>query len=303
MNEEKNYSNNTERENLRRLIVKKQSVDERMYAVIRELIRPIAAIDGITADEATSLFFSTLELLPTEEADYPIYEKNNSVTERTVRLTACVCFDELTGKKRKISDYFRTNIQEAGNGIIAYSKNTLSDRAYKVFAKHVTSARVLYPSDFTAVCEAVYYEKAEYCILPLENSTDGRLSGFYNLISKYELFVCMCTDIYNAEGDGYTRFALCKKEHFPIIPHKKDTHMYGEFMITPNDNNSVCDILFGVDYLGARVVKADCVPAFGDSEYCMYVTLDCNESELFRVIMYFSIEQIRYLPVGVYSIV
>ena len=108
MNEEKNYSNNTERENLRRLIVKKQSVDERMYAVIRELIRPIAAIDGITADEATSLFFSTLELLPTEEADYPIYEKNNSVTERTVRLTACVCFDELTGKKRKISDYFRT---------------------------------------------------------------------------------------------------------------------------------------------------------------------------------------------------
>lgn len=303
MNEEKNFDNDTELENLRRLLIKRQSVDERMYAVIRELVRPIANIDGITPVEAISLLRGALRLLPMSEVDYPVYEKNTTITERLVKLCAYICFDELTNKKRRLADYFPVSKTETESGVIAYSKNALSDKAYRSFARHVPSARVSYGSDFTSVCEAVYYEKAEYCILPLENSTDGRLNGFYNLILKYELFVCLCTDIYNDDGEGYTRFALCKKDRSPFGTHRRENQLYGEFFITPNDDYSVSDILFCADYLGVKGVKVDCMPTFGDSEYGMYATFDCKESELFRFLLFFEAEQIRYSAIGIYTII
>ncbi len=93
---------------------------------------------------------------------------------------------------------------------VSYMRNSYADEAYARFSGRMSEPKVIYGHDFAEVCENVYYEKSKYCILPVENSTDGRLAGFRRLIIKYGLKTVMITRVETAEGEA-TVFALLKK--------------------------------------------------------------------------------------------
>ncbi len=302
MNEENLFQNNADKENLLRLLLKRQSIDERAYAIVRELVRPLVSEGGnLTLDTAREMFNRTMQLSEYAPADFPGYEKQNYINSMITRLTACMCIDELSHNKHHLSDFLPASPPVQG-GVIAYLKNQLADKAYKSFSKHVQSARVAYPTDFNGVCEAVYYEKADYCILPIENSNDGRLNGFYNLIEKYELFICLCTDVYSPDASAYTKFALCQKSHSPFSIHKRECDYYAELLITPDVENSLSGILFCADFLNVKTIKTECMPAmYSENDYNMYVTFCGKERDLYRLLMFFALQQVRYSYIGIYT--
>lgn len=170
---------------------------------------------------------------------------------------------------------------------IAYLKNSLADSAYDMFAAEFSDPSVLYASDFESVCEAVYDEKAGYCILPIESSSDGRLAGFYGLIDKYELKIALCCRVLSRDGESSTAFVLCSR--FPRVEKLTGTRllevqirhdgallrrllnvasMYGletcrcETLPSPDGNvdsvqfsgedSGVCDLLYWLFLTGAR---------------------------------------------------
>ncbi len=290
-------------ENLLRLLLKKQSVDERIYAVLRETMGIIAK-DGSFKDENTVQAFNGCLDIELPFADYPEYQKTAEINRKLLRLTACSVLDDTKAGKRKLGDFLSEDKSTSNGGDVAYLKNTLSDKAYKLFSKYLLSAQSAYMSDFNSVCEAVYDGKADYCILPIENSTDGRLGGFYSLISKYELFVCLCADIVSNDGNMRTRFALCKKNASLVQYHKKNGLYYTELIVTPSEENSMSDILFYADFFGVHTVKTDCVPTpYSDGEYNMYVTFSADEKKLVKLFLFFATEQIRYSTVGIYTLI
>lgn len=59
-----------------------------------------------------------------------------------------------------------------------------------MFSKALGELRAIYVASFRESCEAVYHERAEYCILPLEDASDGLLLPFRRMLLKYDLAVC-----------------------------------------------------------------------------------------------------------------
>ncbi len=297
------FNQTTEKENLSRLLLKKQSIDERVYAILREMMRVVSHGEDIRNEEFSHIFEKSLSV-ELSCADFPEYEKTAAVNQKLLHLTACSVLDDTAAGKRKISDFLLEDKNTTDGGKIAYLKNPLSDKAYTLFSKHLVSPESFPMTDFNSACEAVYDGKTDYCILPLENSTDGRLSGFYNLISKYELFVCLATDIMSNDGNVRTRFALCKKNTSVFHCSKKDPLWYTELLIRPNGENTIADILFYADFFGVQTVKTDCTPSdYSDKEYNMYVTFISNEKKLVKLLMFFAIEQIGYSVIGIYTVI
>jgi len=78
---------------------------------------------------------------------------------------------------------------------VAYLRNTYTDTAFETFSTVLRSAASTYYSDFPGVCEALYYDRATACILPLENSSDGKLLRFYSLLTRYDLRIAYVTSV------------------------------------------------------------------------------------------------------------
>ena len=88
-----------------------------------------------------------------------------------------------------------------------YFRTPVSDRAYSLFSKKYKGLGAMYASDFKTVCEDVYYDRADACILPLESSDDGLIMSFRNMLLKYELTITSIVTIGIGE-DKYQTIAL-----------------------------------------------------------------------------------------------
>lgn len=99
---------------------------------------------------------------------------------------------------------------ERSLGKISYIRNKYTERAFDRFAKLIEDAKVLHADSFEDSCMDVYNGICEYCILPTENSVDGRLSAFGKLIEKYDLHIAATTTI--PDGESYTEVALLARD-------------------------------------------------------------------------------------------
>lgn len=78
---------------------------------------------------------------------------------------------------------------------ISYLRSPTSDRAFKIFSEQYPDLSASYGADFKSICEDVYSERADACILPLESSESGLLISFRTLALKYELSVYAACNI------------------------------------------------------------------------------------------------------------
>lgn len=144
---------------------------------------------------------------------------------------------------------------------IAYLRNTYTDTAFETFAMVLRNAAPTYYSDFPGVCEALYYDRATACILPLENSSDGKLLRFYSLLTKYDLRIAYVTSVTAHETDVTTRYALLRRS--VSVPHPEDTDslgMYMEFRMIADEDIPLFRILSAADAYHLSLTRVDSVP-------------------------------------------
>ena len=148
---------------------------------------------------------------------------------------------------------------------IAYLRNTYTDSAFDAFAHVLRGAAGTYYSDFPGVCEALYYDRATACILPLENSSDGKLLRFYSLLTKYDLRIAYVTSVTAYDTDVTTRFALLRRS--VSVPHPEETDyidLYMECRILSDEDLPLSRILSAADAYHLILTRIDTVP--GPSE-------------------------------------
>ena len=78
---------------------------------------------------------------------------------------------------------------------VSYLRSPMTDRAFNVFSEKLGTLSAAYGADFRSICEDVYYERSDACILPLENSSDGLLMSFRRPLLKYELYIRAVCDV------------------------------------------------------------------------------------------------------------
>lgn len=180
-----------------------------------------------------------------------------------------------TGMLRNRADVWHiagADTDNDGADSIAYVRNVYSDAAYDIFGRRLRAPTVIYCENFESACEAVYDGSAGYCILPTENTTDGRLAGFSRLISKYELKTRLACEIPSSDGSSYTRLSLMARGISE--PHSgKDGAMFS-FTFTPSRRYPLRNILCDAEMFGIQMYRIDSMPlSYSQSEYSYHITL------------------------------
>ncbi len=189
-----------------------------------------------------------------------------------------------------------------GSRTVAYLKNQYSDTAYGIFSSVLDASDSICPTDFNGVCEAVYYGRARYCILPVESSVDGSLSGFRRLTEKYELCPVLSCFVPSREGDVTTRFTLFSKNVERIRVTSRGAKEYFSFRLNAPDDRALLDTVRCLRFCSLRLVRIDSSTVAWDAgRYSLTLTAECSGGDLPALLCYLSLEVPEYSPVGLYT--
>ena len=197
----------------------------------------------------------------------------------------------------------------AMRGLVAYQQNILTDEAYLRFAERLLRPRADYHTSFSSVCEQVYNGLCEYCILPLENSQDGKLLRFYSLIEKYELKILYTCDVTASDKRQTTTFGLCCRAiNFPSPSLYSQEHeeLRLEFIFrTDSESLSLCDVLSAAHACSLRLIRTDCLPRTDDeimvgASYPFILSFDATSGDLRTFLVFLAADPSLCLPLGIY---
>ena len=185
------------------------------------------------------------------------------------------------------------------HGKIALVRNRYTEEALDRFSVAMIGAKPSYAASFSDACEEVYTGSSEFCILPLENTENGRLFGFYALLDRYELRICAAHEL-EAEP-GRIRYALIGKGLPNRLP--KQLRWNFECSVATEIGTSPADILQTASELSARLLKIDSLPVlYDDGLQRFYFTFDTDRANALALDLYLSMEHARYTPIGLYPV-
>ncbi len=156
----------------------------------------------------------------------------------------------------------------AAKGRIAYMAGALADKAYMRFSNYIPECRAAVFHSFADACEEVRGGLCQYCILPLEGSSEGKLMGFLKLILKYSLQIIAVCDVKAVGGasEDVTRFGLLrlaedenKVTPSPIAAQEPSVSYLELLHVTAVPSYS--EIMAAADFCGLTLRRTDTLPA------------------------------------------
>ncbi len=284
-------------ENLREITHRMEMLGEQDLAHICELA---AEITG-DIEDGPDLAASIRDILPNEpELSAPLLFG----AERTRRqVLLCMELQKQLQKKREIHPemFFPEpdELDEAALSCIAYQRSSYADTAYLQFAKQLALPRAHYAHSFQEACEAVFNGLCEYCILPIESSSEGLLNSFSRLIDRYRLKIAATCDIL-ADASRTTRFALLQRDMLPLLKDPKSTRFF-EFSFALNDAISPGAILQAAELCGMRPVRLDSHPqGDGLSHTHVHCVIRIGDGALSAFLLYLAMQVPEHEPIGIY---
>lgn len=201
--------------------------------------------------------------------------------------------------------FLASEIPSSSLSRIAYVKNNFTEKAFWAFSSSLSSPKALYATSFENACEEVYNGAAQYCILPIENSTDGKLIGFYSLIDKYDLKIFSVCNIEYNDSSSSTKFALLKRSLEPPVESAfTDEKTFLEISYTHSDSVSILDVLNAAGVFGLHLIKIDsAMLEYGEDQYKFYSVFSASRNQILDFLVFLHIYTPEFLPIGVYKYV
>ncbi len=184
-------------------------------------------------------------------------------------------------------------------GRIAYVRNRRSDGMFLNISRGVKGARAHYRSSFSEACEAVNDGKCEYCLLPVENNTDGKLYSFYALLDRYELKIRETVTSGNEDGGETVTFALAGKS----LAAREGSCQRLEFSVIRDSGALLRDIITAADTLGGSVTTVGTQPvAYDEGRKRFFFSVDFPENvSPLPMALYVALEYPKATPLGLYA--
>ena len=150
---------------------------------------------------------------------------------------------------------------------IAYwASNRYSRLAYNRFSSLSEAAEHIAAESFSDVCELVSDGDSDFGILPIENSTDGRLVGFYRMLDKYDLKICAVCNIEDDTGEHFTRFALISRT---LCRFDNTRSRSIELSATSSNATQILEIIAIAEHWGMPVKRLSSVPLYYRGNACI----------------------------------
>ena len=181
---------------------------------------------------------------------------------------------------------------------VAYVKNQYSLEALAKLCKHITVHQEHVFSSFGELCDDIESGDADACIIPIENTTDGKLVNFYSIIDRYELKILSTCEIESSDGNQVTRYALLKRNI--VIPNSERCCIELTFVST--QANTLKDMIEISSLLGLSVHRIDSLPLrYNKSSFeissVLYGTLD----DIMTFILFLKLNIPQHTILGLYN--
>ena len=233
------------------------------------------------------------------------YSEISSDASPSDRLILC---RELLSRKRRSLELKRlTSIGDkedtpaGSHGKIAYTKNNFNDAAFEQLSSSINSPRAIYTASINGACEAVADGSCEFCILPIENSVDGKLFGFYSLIDRFELKIASVCDI-EGEGDSHIKYALVgRNSREPANQLFEKSKFVFEFFVLDSGNGLLDGLFEAAGECNADLLSIDVRPVPYDSQlkkFFLGFRLGGKDAMLFCTLL--ALYYDSYSPIGLY---
>lgn len=312
-------------ENLKHLLCAEASVRERRYAHIRERARLIALalkaasgaediMDAVAHFDGSSEIYGEMkgkEFSLAEHlcsANVPISDCLSEYTKKLDDLYLCKSIAAYDGRSysdidavKWLSEHYKEDTTPFKDRKVSFVRGSQSGKAFERFARFIPGVLAEYEEDFKSACEAVAAGEANYAIIPVENSTDGRLHGFYRLIEKYSLSIVLSATVLSDDGEVSTKFALVYKS-FDIIGNVGSRTL--EFRITLADQGQMGNIILAANFFGADVLKIYSLPISSvGRENSFGITLAADGADIAGLLCYLFLEYPQFFAIGLYRAV
>lgn len=183
---------------------------------------------------------------------------------------------------------------------IVYRKAHGADIAFEKFASLLPDAAALYRDNFPNVCDSVALGDADMCILPYENTEDGKLSGFYRLIENYDLKIAASCLVRSDNREDKTRYLLLSRNLVGLSMLSGVTDF--ELALTDRNNGSLTRTLSAAYIIGVDIISIDTVRRDGDT--CVYdIRISGDSDKIDTFILYLKLERTEFSPLGLYAVI
>ena len=167
---------------------------------------------------------------------------------------------------------------------IAYLNATgLTASVCQKLHQHFPDWKYLHTESYTEICEMVSDSVCEFGVLPIENSADGRLNGFYRMIDRFDLKICAVCDIEDETKDIITRFAVVADRHYQIADGDP---VYIEISLTANPLG-ISDMVSVARYLALPIVRLSSMPLYySENAHIDNITIALSKDALAKFLLF-----------------
>ncbi len=173
---------------------------------------------------------------------------------------------------------------QASASIACWMSNRYSSLAYDRFCSLIPNDELIQSDSFVDVCERIHRGECDFGILPIENSTDGRLNSFYRMLDKYELKISAVCNVEDEEGDAFTGFAMVSREVYQFggsYPRRI------ELSVISSNAQKMLDMIGAADQFEMSVMRLSSVPLYYRGNACVdTVTLEISENTALPFFIY-----------------
>ena len=291
--------------NLHRIDEKQGRLFESRKALLRELAFAISKGGRADADTIQNNYLSAFS---TYTPDKKLWEGVGFFSGISIhdQLMVCRYITELLGNSLSFAESVLGQAEpcpERAKGRISYVKNNYTDSAYLLFSSALRSPRCSYSDSFETICEDVYNGESEFCILPIETSTDGKLFSFYSLIDRYELKITAVCSVEHPGGGKITDFALLARSlSLPLKNKKTDLMMELRVYQSLDQSAGIYDIFKAADACRMPLVRVDSIALpYGNGLLSHYAVFSLSPSRLDELLTYLALEFPQCYVTGIYT--
>lgn len=195
-------------------------------------------------------------------------------------------------------------VPPGAHGKIAYVRNRYNDVAFDDFSPLIPHSKSVYHTTFESCCEAVGNGESEFTILPIENTSDGKMFGFYSLLDRYELRICAVCSVEDDELSKTVRYALAGRNYLSehIEKSSGSQPQIFEFCLTGSAERDLPDIIRAASLCSAEIYRLSGLPShYDDLIMRFYYSLKLTDnSQLPAFLTYMKFEHPGYSPIGLY---
>ena len=184
------------------------------------------------------------------------------------------------------------------HGKISYVRNDLNTVAFDLLSERINNAKYVWEPSFVLSCESVSEGKSEFCILPIESSSDGKLFGFYSMMERYDLKIVSVCEVDDDRGET-AKYALVAKSSASDI--RSDGYLVFEFSLLSDDCDFLSELISAAKACDASTEKISFVPVKYDSNLLRYIlSFKISSQNILPFKAFLALTYHSYTPIGCY---